>query len=83
MEKQAAKRKVAIEKATARKMAKESMDLIEDEQLELMDLAAASKGLSSIIHLDLDTLQNLDSFRGIFFLIYELLRYIFLDILHD
>ncbi|KAJ4703536.1 Homeobox domain-containing protein/DDT domain-containing protein [Melia azedarach] len=63
MEKQAAKRKVAIEKATARKMAKESMDLIEDEQLELMDLAAASKGLSSIIHLDLDTLQNLDSFR--------------------
>ncbi|KAL9452464.1 hypothetical protein AB3S75_008284 [Citrus x aurantiifolia] len=63
MEKQAAKRKVAIEKATARKMAKESMDLIEDEQLELMDLAAASKGLSSIIHLDLETLQNLDSFR--------------------
>lgn len=70
MEKQAAKRKVAIEKATARKMAKESMDLIEDEQLELMDLAASSKGLSSIIHLDLDTLQNLDSFRGISCLIY-------------
>lgn len=70
MEKQAAKRKVAIEKATARKMAKESMDLIEDEQLELMDLAAASKGLSSIIHLDLETLQNLDSFRGISYLIY-------------
>lgn len=70
MEKQAAKRKVAIEKATARKMAKESMDLIEDEQLELMDLAAASKGLSSIIHLDLETLQNLDSFRGISCMIY-------------
>ncbi|XP_044461599.1 homeobox-DDT domain protein RLT1-like isoform X2 [Mangifera indica] len=62
LQKQAAKRKVAIKKATARKMAKESMDLIEDEQLELMDLAAASKGLSSIIHLDLDALQNLDSF---------------------
>lgn len=45
-------------------MAKESMDLIEDEQLELMDLAAASKGLSSIIHLDLDALQNLELFRG-------------------
>ncbi|KAK3207089.1 hypothetical protein Dsin_021135 [Dipteronia sinensis] len=63
IEKQAARRKVAIEKATARKMAKESMDLIEDEQLELMDLAAASKGLSAIIHLDHDALQNLESFR--------------------
>jgi len=40
------------------------MELIEDEQLELMELAAASKGLSSIIHIDLDTLQNLESFRG-------------------
>lgn len=65
MEKQAARRKVAIEKATARKMAKESMDLIEDEQLELMDLAAASKGLSCIIHLDHDALQNLELFRGL------------------
>lgn len=40
------------------------MDLIEDEQLELMDLAAASKGLSSVIQLDHDTLQNLDLYRG-------------------
>lgn len=40
------------------------MELIEDEQLELMELAVASKGLSSIINLDLDTLQNLDMFRG-------------------
>ncbi|KAL5839479.1 hypothetical protein ACOSQ4_012087 [Xanthoceras sorbifolium] len=63
IEKQEARRKVAIEKATARKMARESMDLIEDEQLELMDLAAASKGLSAIIHLDHDALQNLESFR--------------------
>lgn len=54
-----------MEKATARKLAKESMELIEDEQLELMELAAANKGLSSIIHLDYDTLQNIESFRGI------------------
>ncbi|XP_027339637.1 homeobox-DDT domain protein RLT1 [Abrus precatorius] len=62
-EKEAERRKAALEKATARRIAKESMELIEDEQLELMELAAASKGLSSIIHIDLDTLQNLESFR--------------------
>ncbi|OMO76376.1 hypothetical protein CCACVL1_15728 [Corchorus capsularis] len=62
-EKEAERRKLAMEKATARKIAKESMDLIEDEQLELMELAAASKGLQSIIHLDHESLQNLDSFR--------------------
>ncbi|KAI4296809.1 hypothetical protein L6164_036732 [Bauhinia variegata] len=64
-EKEAERRKAALEKAVARRIAKESMELIEDEQLELMELAAASKGLSSIIHLDLDTLQNLESFRGL------------------
>lgn len=58
------KRQAAIEKATARRIAKESLDLIEDEQLELMELAAASKGLTSIVHLNYDTLQNLESFRG-------------------
>ncbi|XP_061341547.1 homeobox-DDT domain protein RLT1 isoform X2 [Gastrolobium bilobum] len=62
-EKESERRKAALEKATARRIAKESMELIEDEQLELMELAAASKGLSSIIHIDLDTLQNLESFR--------------------
>ncbi|XP_019440230.1 PREDICTED: homeobox-DDT domain protein RLT1-like isoform X2 [Lupinus angustifolius] len=62
-EKEAERRKAALEKAAARRIAKESMELIEDEQLELMELAAASKGLSSIINLDLDTLQNLESFR--------------------
>ncbi|XP_057751041.1 homeobox-DDT domain protein RLT1-like isoform X2 [Arachis stenosperma] len=62
-EKEAERRKAALEKATARRIAKESMELIEDEQLELMELAASSKGLSSIIHLDFDTLQNLESFR--------------------
>ncbi|XVE88104.1 hypothetical protein DITRI_Ditri19aG0041600 [Diplodiscus trichospermus] len=62
-EKEEERRRVAREKATARKIAKESMDLLEDEQLELMELAAASKGIPSIIHLDHDSLQNLDSFR--------------------
>ncbi|KAL4387184.1 hypothetical protein GQ457_09G002680 [Hibiscus cannabinus] len=63
-EKEEARRRVAREKAAARKIAKESMDLLEDEQLELMELAAASMGLSSIIHLDHMSLQNLESFRG-------------------
>lgn len=59
------RRKAAIEKATARRIARESMELIEDEQLELMELAAANKGLPSILSLDHDTLQNLESFRGL------------------
>ena len=63
-EKEAIRRKIAVEKATARRIAKEAMDLIEDEQLELMELAASSKGLSSVIQLDHDTLQNLDLYRG-------------------
>ncbi|XWS19639.1 hypothetical protein CRYUN_Cryun31cG0032900 [Craigia yunnanensis] len=62
-EKEEERRRVAREKATARKIAKESLDLIEDEQLELMELAASSKGIPLIIHLDHDSLQNLDSFR--------------------
>ncbi|XP_023003779.1 homeobox-DDT domain protein RLT1-like isoform X1 [Cucurbita maxima] len=62
-EKEAVRRKAAIEKATARRIARESMELIEDEQLELMEIAAANKGLSSILSLDHDTLQNLESFR--------------------
>lgn len=63
-EKDAIRRKIAIEKATARRIAKESMDLIEDEQLELMELAATSKGLPSVLQLDHDTLQNLELYRG-------------------
>lgn len=55
-EREAERRKAALEKATARRMAKESMELIEDEQLEMMELAASSKGFSSIVHLDFDTL---------------------------
>ncbi|XP_010540467.1 PREDICTED: homeobox-DDT domain protein RLT1-like [Tarenaya hassleriana] len=62
-EKESMRHKIAIEKATARRIAKESMDLIEDEQLELMELAAASNGLPSILQLDHDTLENLELFR--------------------
>lgn len=63
-EREAVRRKAAIEKATARKIARESMELIEDEQLELMEMAASRKGLSSIISLDHDTMQSLESFRS-------------------
>ncbi|XP_073301309.1 homeobox-DDT domain protein RLT1-like [Primulina huaijiensis] len=62
-EKEAARQKAAVERAAARRMARESMELIEDERLELMELAASSKGLPSIVSLDYDTLQNLESFR--------------------
>lgn len=62
-EREAAKQKAAMERAMARRIAKESMELIEDERLELMDLAASSKGLPSIASLNYDTLQNLESFR--------------------
>lgn len=40
------------------------MELIEDERLELMELATSSKGLPSIVSLDYDTLQNLELYRG-------------------
>ncbi|KAF4393124.1 hypothetical protein F8388_012633 [Cannabis sativa] len=62
-EKEAVRRKAALEKATARRIARESMELIEDEQLELMEIAAAQKGLPSIVSLDHDTLQSLESLR--------------------
>lgn len=63
-EKEAARQKAATERAIARRIAKESMELIEDERLELMELAASTKGLPSILSLSFETLQNLDSFRG-------------------
>ncbi|KAL3851351.1 hypothetical protein ACJIZ3_013233 [Penstemon smallii] len=62
-DKEAARQKAAAERATARRIAKESMELIEDERLELMELAASSKGLPSIVSLGYDSLQNLESFR--------------------
>ncbi|XP_065874939.1 homeobox-DDT domain protein RLT2 [Euphorbia lathyris] len=62
-EKEAARQKAATERAIARRIAKESMELVEDERVELMDLAASSKGLPSIVSLDFETLQNLDIYR--------------------
>ncbi|KAK3023049.1 hypothetical protein RJ639_044839 [Escallonia herrerae] len=62
-EKEAARLKAARERATARRIVRESMELIEDERLELMELAASSKGLPSMISLDYDSLQDLESFR--------------------
>ncbi|KAJ0797032.1 putative transcription factor & chromatin remodeling DDT family [Helianthus annuus] len=64
-EKEAIKVKAAIEKAAAKKIAKESMELMEDERLELLELAASHKELTSIVSLDYETLQNLDSFRDL------------------
>lgn len=62
--KEAERLKVANERAVARRIAKESMALVEDERLELMELAASSKGLPTVVSLDFETLQNLDLFRG-------------------
>jgi hypothetical protein len=62
-EKEAARQKAATERATARKIAKEYMELIEDERLELMELAAHAKGFPSMLALDTETLSDLDSFR--------------------
>ncbi|XP_019194149.1 PREDICTED: homeobox-DDT domain protein RLT2 [Ipomoea nil] len=61
-EKEAAKLKAANERAAARRIAKESIELIEDERLELMELAASTKGLPSVLALDNEALQNLESF---------------------
>lgn len=63
-EKEAARLKAANERATARRIAKESMELIDDERLELMELAASSQGLPSLLVLDNEALQNLDLLRG-------------------
>lgn len=63
-EKEEARLKAASERATTRRLARESMELIEDDRLELMELAASSKGLPSIVSLDHDTMQNLEAFRG-------------------
>ncbi|XP_058202089.1 homeobox-DDT domain protein RLT1 isoform X2 [Rhododendron vialii] len=62
-EKEEARLKAASERATTRRLARESMELIEDDRLELMELAVSSKGLPSIVSLDHDTMQNLESFR--------------------
>lgn len=63
-EKEAARLKAANDRAAARRIAKESLELIDDERLELMEIAAATKGLPSMLALDSDTLESLDSLRG-------------------
>lgn len=63
-EKEAARLKAANERATARKIAKESVELADDEHVELMEIAASKKGLPSILCLDTESLQNLELFRG-------------------
>ncbi|KAK4484462.1 hypothetical protein RD792_007045 [Penstemon davidsonii] len=62
-EKEAARLKAANDRAAARRIAKESIELIDDQRLELMELAALSKGLPSIVALDNETLLNLDLFK--------------------
>ncbi|KAK4368975.1 hypothetical protein RND71_012767 [Anisodus tanguticus] len=62
-EKEVARFKAANVRATARRIAKESTELIEDERLELMELAASRKSLPSTLSLDIETLQNLEAFR--------------------
>lgn len=76
-EKEVARLKAANERAIARKIAKESMELIEDERLELMEIAATAKGLPSMLALDFESLQNLDAYRG------ELIIHIFCFIFHS
>ncbi|KAL3645440.1 hypothetical protein CASFOL_010620 [Castilleja foliolosa] len=62
-EKEAARLKAANDRANARRVAKESTELIDDERLELMELAALSKNLPSVLALDTETLLDLDVFR--------------------
>lgn len=64
-EKEVARLKAANVRATARRIAKESTELIEDERLELMELAASKKGVPSTLSLDSETLQNLEAFRDL------------------
>ena len=56
--------KLASERALAKRLAKESMDLIDDERLELLEVAATAQGLSSIYLLDGETLNELESYKG-------------------
>ncbi|KAK1268787.1 hypothetical protein QJS04_geneDACA008298 [Acorus gramineus] len=62
-EKEVARVKAANERAAARRMAREYMELIEDDRLEFMELAASSKSLPSITALDCDSLQQLELFK--------------------
>lgn len=61
--KEATRMKAAIERATARRLARECVELIDDERLELLEAAATSQGLPSIYLLDGETLQGLDRYK--------------------
>ncbi|KAH7277937.1 hypothetical protein KP509_38G016400 [Ceratopteris richardii] len=63
--KEATRLKAAIERATARRLARECVELIDDERLELLEAAAASQGLPSIYLLDGETLQGLDRYKDV------------------
>lgn len=63
-EKEAARLRAANDRAAARRIAKESTELIEDEQLELMEFAASNRGSSSVLALDNETLQNVELLKG-------------------
>ncbi|KAI7741603.1 hypothetical protein M8C21_026532 [Ambrosia artemisiifolia] len=64
-EKEAARLKAANDRAAARRIAKESLELIDDERLELMEIAAKTKGLPSMMSLDSDTLESIESLRDL------------------
>ncbi|MCO5562423.1 hypothetical protein L7F22_016051 [Adiantum nelumboides] len=61
--KEATRLKAAIGRATARRLARECVELIDDERLELLEAAATSQGLPSIYLLDGETLQGLDRYK--------------------
>ncbi|KAI5081671.1 hypothetical protein GOP47_0001414 [Adiantum capillus-veneris] len=61
--KEATRLKAAIERATARRLARECVELIDDERLELLEAAATSQCLPSIYLLDGETLQGLDRYK--------------------
>jgi hypothetical protein len=63
-QREVARMKLASERALAKRLAKESMDLIDDERLELLEVAATAQGLSSIYLLNGETLNALESYKG-------------------
>jgi hypothetical protein len=62
--KESTRLKASIERATARRLARECVELIDDERLELLEAATAAQGLPSIYLLDGETLRNLDRYKG-------------------
>ena len=63
--KESTRLKASIERAAARRLARECVELIDDERLELLEAATTAQGLPSIYLLDGETLQNLDRYKGV------------------